>query len=114
MFRLAYIGKGSDGRIDAEHSKQFQRVVRQPDVSQWESAPFSSADDALIAEAAAIGIVESVGTRMSLLNVQRSIRAVFPRYPDSVLLRGGSRKLISLGRSSSLFLPTLLKVIFAL
>lgn len=59
---LAYIGKGSDGRIDGEHIKQFQRLARQPDATHRESAPFSSAKDALIAEAAAIRIVECVGS----------------------------------------------------
>jgi hypothetical protein len=80
--RLAYVGKGADGRIDHEHSASFQRVVRQPDATQWESAPFSSEKDALIAEAAAIRILGCVGTRTRLLNVQKSHeKRFFPRYP---------------------------------
>jgi len=79
---LAYIGKGSDGRIDHEHSRQYQRVMRQPDATQQVSAPFSSAKDALIAEAAAIRIVECVGSNVKLLNVQKRYeKRFFSRYP---------------------------------
>jgi hypothetical protein len=79
---IAYVGKGADGRIDHEHSAQFLRIARQADATQWESAPFSSDKDALIAEAAAIRILECVGSKMRLLNIQKAHdRRFFPRYP---------------------------------
>ena len=56
----AYIGKGPDGRLEGEHSPGFLRLLRAPDVIQYESKPFSSPHDALIAEAAAIVIVQSI------------------------------------------------------
>jgi hypothetical protein len=78
----AYIGKGPDGRIDDEHSTEFQRLTRQPDATQWESAPFSSAHDALVAEAAAIGIVKNIGSDVKLVNIQKHYERRFaPRYP---------------------------------
>jgi hypothetical protein len=83
---LGYIGKGPDPRIDDEHSKKFQRLMQQPDATQWESAPFSSPDDALIAEAAAIHIVKCVGSDVKLLNIQKSYEGRFaPRYPIPVI-----------------------------
>lgn len=79
---LAYVGKGHDGRIDQEHGEGFARVMQAPDVLQWESAPFSSAKDALVAEAAAIGILECVGSKLRLVNIQKSHgQRFFPRYP---------------------------------
>ena len=60
---LAYIGKGPDGRLEGEHSPAFRRLLVAPDVAQYESVPFSSENDALIAEAAAIGILKSISGR---------------------------------------------------
>ena len=79
---LAYIGKGPDGRLEGEHSPAFRRLLVAPDVAQYESVPFSSENDALIAEAAAIGILKSIPGRFKLLNVQKHYAKRFhPRYP---------------------------------
>ena len=78
----AYIGKGPDGRLEGEHNPGFLRLLRAPDVIQYESVPFSSPQDALIAEAAAIGIVKSIAGDMKLTNIQKNYsRRFFPRYP---------------------------------
>ena len=78
----AYIGKGPDGRLEGEHSPGFLRLLSAPDVIQYESRPFSSPQDALIAEAAAIGIVKSIAGDMNLINIQKNFsRRFFPRYP---------------------------------
>lgn len=80
--KLAYIGKGPDGRLESEHSPAFRRLLAAPDVVQYESAPFSSEKDAFIAEAAAIGILKSLSCRFKLLNLQKQYsRRFFPRYP---------------------------------
>lgn len=80
--RLAYVGKGPDVRIDQKHSEGFARLMRSPDIEQWESASFSSTNDALIAEAAAIGILKRVGSNLRLVNIQKSHgQRFFPRYP---------------------------------
>lgn len=95
---LAYVGKGHDGRIDQEHSKKFARLMRSPDIEQLESAPFSSANDALIAEAAAIGILKHVGSNLKLVNIQKSYgHRFFPRYP--VPFKDGSVKKTALPRA---------------
>ena len=79
---LAYIGKGPDGRLEGEHSTGFLRLLRASDVIQYESKPFSSPQDALIAEAAAIGIVKSIAGDMRLINIQKNYsKRFFPRYP---------------------------------
>lgn len=79
---LAYIGKGPDGRLEGEHSPAFRRLLAAPDAEQYESALFSSENDALIAEAAAIGILKSISGRFKLLNVQKHYAKRFhPRYP---------------------------------
>ena len=79
---LAYIGKGPDGRLEGGHSLGFHRLLRAPDAVQYESAPFSSAKDALIAEAAAIGIVKRIAADIKLINIQKDYsRRFFPRYP---------------------------------
>ena len=79
---LAYIGKGPDGRIEGGHNKQFHRLMKQSDMVQWESQPFSSERDAFIAEAAAIGIAKCIGKSSKLVNIQRSYHGRFsPRYP---------------------------------
>lgn len=55
----AYIGKGEDSRVDHVHTtKQFQLLKQQSDVVEWASEPFSTENDALIAEAVAIGIAD--------------------------------------------------------
>lgn len=78
----AYIGKGPDGRLEGEHSPGFLRIMRAPDVIQYESVPFSSPQDALIAEAAAIGIVKSIAGGLTLINIQKNYsKRFFPRYP---------------------------------
>lgn len=78
----AYVGKGPDGRIEGKHNKEFHRLMKNRDMSQWESGEFSSPKDALIAEAAAIGIFKAVGKGMRLVNIQKSYRRRFaPRYP---------------------------------
>jgi hypothetical protein len=79
---LAYIGKGPDGRIAGKHNKEFHRLMRKRDMTQWESEPFSSAKDALTAESAAIGMVKAVGRGIRLVNIQIFYRHRFaPRYP---------------------------------
>ena len=79
---LAYIGKGPDGRIEGKHNKEFHRLMKKSDMTQWESEPFSSQADALIAEAAAIGIADRLGKKVKLVNIQISYRRRFaPRYP---------------------------------
>lgn len=78
----AYIGKGPDGRLEGEHSAGFLRLLRAHDVIQYESKPFSSPQDALIAEAAAIGIVKSIAGNLRLINIQKNYsKRFFPRYP---------------------------------
>ncbi len=80
--KLAYIGKGPDGRIEGEHNKEFHHLMKRSDMQQWESLPFSSEKDALIAEASAIGIAERLGKQVKLVNIQKSHRRRFsPRYP---------------------------------
>jgi hypothetical protein len=79
---LAYIGKGPDPRIDQHHNKDFERLMNSPDMTQWESKPFSSSNDALIAEATAIRIVDLLGTTRVLANKQIAYERRFsPRYP---------------------------------
>jgi hypothetical protein len=79
---LAYIGKGPDPRIEQSHKKDYERLMKSPDVTQWESKPFSSSNDALIAEATAIGIVNLLGMTKVLVNKQISYQGRFaPRYP---------------------------------
>src|ERR1039457_185989 len=79
---LAYIGKGPDGRIEGKHNTAFHRLMKKSDMTQWESEPFSSQHDALIAEASAIGIAERLGKKVKLVNIQISYRRRFtPRYP---------------------------------
>ena len=79
---LAYIGKGPDGRLEGKHSPAFRRLLAAPDAVQYESAPFSSESDALIAEAAAIGMLKNISSRFKLLNVQKHYaRRFHPRYP---------------------------------
>jgi hypothetical protein len=78
----AYIGKGPDGRIEGKHNKEFHRLMKESDMVQWESEPFSSQHDALIAEASAIGIAKRLGKKVKLVNIQISYRRRFaPRYP---------------------------------
>lgn len=78
----AYIGKGPDGRLEGEHRPELLRLLRAPDVIQYESKPFSSPQDALIAEAAAIGIAKSIAGDLQLINIQKQYsRRFFPRYP---------------------------------
>jgi hypothetical protein len=80
--RMAYIGKGPDGRIEGKHNKEFHRLMKKEDMTQWESEPFSSPHDALIAEASAIGIAERLWKKVKLVNIQISYRRRFaPRYP---------------------------------
>jgi hypothetical protein len=80
--QMAYIGKGPDGRIEGKHNKAFHRLMRKLDMMQWESEPFSTPHDALIAEASAIGIAERLGKKIELVNIQISYRRRFaPRYP---------------------------------
>jgi len=80
--RLAYIGKGPDGRIEGKHNKEFHHLLNKSDMTQWESEPFSSQKDALIAEASAIGIAERLGKKVKLVNIQISYwRRFAPRYP---------------------------------
>ena len=80
--KQAYIGKGPDGRLEDEHSPGFHQLMCARDVIQYESKPFSSPKDALIAEAAAIGIVKSVAGDMDLINIQKNYsKRFFPRYP---------------------------------
>ena len=80
--KLAYIGKGPDGRLEGDHSPAFRRLLAVPDAVQYESAPFSSENDALIAEAAAIAILKSIPGRFKLLNIQKHYAKRFrPRYP---------------------------------
>ena len=51
-------------------------------MTQWESEPFSTPKDTLIAEATAIGIVKAFGKNMQLVNIQKASRKRFvPRYP---------------------------------
>lgn len=106
---LAYVGKGRDGRLDQKHSKKFARLMRSPDIKQLESAPFSSANDALIAEAAAIGILEHVESNLKLVNIQKSYgHRFFPRYPVPFI--DGSVKKTALPRAIIVTLsPDMLK-----
>jgi len=79
---MAYIGKGPDGRIEGKHNSEFHRLMKRSDMTQWESEAFSSAKDALVAEATAIGIVKAIGGDVKLVNIQkRSRRRFVPRYP---------------------------------
>jgi hypothetical protein len=79
---LAYIGKGPDPRIEHPHNTDYERLMKSPDMAQWESTPFSSTNDALIAEATAIRIVDLLGNRQVLANRQISYQRRFaPRYP---------------------------------
>ena len=78
----AYIGKGPDGRIEGEHNMEFHSLMKRADMTQWESNAFSSPEDALVAEATAIGVVEASGGSLRLVNIQRRSRRRFqPRYP---------------------------------
>ncbi len=75
----AYIGKGPDGRIDSGHSTPYERL-KKIGAREWQSAIFSTETDALIAEAAAIGICRNLG--VELLNVQAGSSENFgPRFP---------------------------------
>jgi hypothetical protein len=86
--REAYIGKGEDSRIDQVHTKEFQRLKRQPDVVEWASEPFSTENDALIAEAIAIGIANRFGAKLKLQNKQKSYLTRFgPRYPFEIVAK---------------------------
>jgi hypothetical protein len=87
--RLAYIGKGDDPRIDAPHSKEFLSVKKQSDVTEWASKPFSSDEDARIAEAAAIRIaIELRGTKAKLVNKQKNYESRFgARYPFKIIAK---------------------------
>jgi hypothetical protein len=79
---LAYIGKGTYVRPDQKRSEAFARLMKAPDMEQYESARFSSEKDAFIAEAATIAILACVGSNLRLLNIQKSYRQrFFPRYP---------------------------------
>jgi hypothetical protein len=90
--RRAYIGKGDDKRIDDPHNKEFQRLKKTSDVTEWASEPFSTDHDAKIAEASAISIAqlligEFLGAKLKLLiNEQKKHPSLFgPRYPFKII-----------------------------
>lgn len=75
----AYIGKGPDGWIDDGHSTPYDRLKKKG-AREWQSAIFSTENDALIAEATAIGICRELGVK--LLNIQAGSSKRFgPRFP---------------------------------
>jgi hypothetical protein len=79
---LAYLGKGTYVRPDQKRNEAYACLMKAPDMEQYESARFSSEQDAFIAEAAAIDILARVGTKLKLVNIQKSYRQLFfPRYP---------------------------------
>jgi len=88
----AYIGKGPDGRIEGKHNKAFHQLMRRGDMTQWESEPFSTPKDTLIAEATAIGIVKAFGKNMQLVNIQKASRKRFVPVIRFHLLRRKSKR----------------------
>lgn len=76
----AYVGKGRDGRVDESHSAAYHRLEKRDGTIQWESAPFSTSKDSMIAEATAIKIADLLGA--SLINKQKDYPKRFhERFP---------------------------------